>query len=151
VSFFTRVLIRETMSLLSWHAEEDILNFFSHLLTASYFCFALQFYEKIDSWIMGSLCLYFPSFCIEISRRWRYTGLYLRSSAGSVTWTTLSYLTTRNRQAEGLTEQYQPEHSLQHGIWKMWPPSLSWHRYSQKTQCSLDHKVKLILSILTST
>jgi hypothetical protein len=45
VSLFTRVPIKETMSLLSRHFEEDILKLFRHVLTSSYFCFAGQFYE----------------------------------------------------------------------------------------------------------
>jgi hypothetical protein len=45
VSLFTRVPIRETMSLLSRHFEEDILTPFRHVLTSSYFSFAGQFYE----------------------------------------------------------------------------------------------------------
>jgi hypothetical protein len=54
VSPFTRVSIRETMSLLSRHFEEDILTLFRHVLTSSYFCFAGQFYEQIDGVAMGS-------------------------------------------------------------------------------------------------
>jgi hypothetical protein len=54
VSLFTRVPIRETMSLLSRHFGEDILTLFRHVLTSSYFCFAGQFYEQIDGVAMGS-------------------------------------------------------------------------------------------------
>jgi hypothetical protein len=54
VSLFTRVTIREAMSLLSQHIDEDILTLFCHVLTYSYFSFAGQFYEQIDGVAMGS-------------------------------------------------------------------------------------------------
>jgi hypothetical protein len=44
VSLFTRVLIRETISLLSRHFEKNILRLFFHALT-SYVSFTGQFYE----------------------------------------------------------------------------------------------------------
>jgi hypothetical protein len=47
VSLFTRVPIKETMNLLGWHFEEDILRIFRHVLTTSYFSFNSQFYEQI--------------------------------------------------------------------------------------------------------
>jgi hypothetical protein len=67
VSLFTRVPIRETMSLLSRHFEEDILTLFRHVLTSSYFCFAGQFYEQIDGVAMGSpLSLVIANFYMEV-------------------------------------------------------------------------------------
>jgi hypothetical protein len=54
VSLLTQVPIRETMSLLSRHFEEDIMRLFRHVLTASYFSFTGQCYEQIDSVAMGS-------------------------------------------------------------------------------------------------
>jgi hypothetical protein len=45
---------RETMSLLGWHFEEDILRLFHHVLTSSYFSFAGQFYKQVDGMAMGS-------------------------------------------------------------------------------------------------
>jgi hypothetical protein len=45
VSLFARVPIRETMSLVSRHFEEDILRLFRHTLT-SYISFTGQFYEQ---------------------------------------------------------------------------------------------------------
>jgi hypothetical protein len=53
VSLVTRMLIRETISLLSQHLEE-ILKLFHHALMASYFSFVGQFYEQIDGVAMGS-------------------------------------------------------------------------------------------------
>jgi hypothetical protein len=53
VSLFTRVPIRETMSLLGRHFE-DILTLLRHVLTSSYFSFAGQFYKQIDGVAMGS-------------------------------------------------------------------------------------------------
>jgi hypothetical protein len=44
VSLFTKVPIRETMDLLGRHFEEDVLAFFRHVLTTSYFTFNGQFY-----------------------------------------------------------------------------------------------------------
>jgi hypothetical protein len=54
LSLFTSVRIRETMSLLSRHFEEDILRPFRQVLTSSYFSFAGQFYEQIDGVAMVS-------------------------------------------------------------------------------------------------
>jgi hypothetical protein len=54
VSLFTRVPLKETMSLLSRHFEEDILTLFRHVLTSSHFSFTGQFYEQIDGVAMGS-------------------------------------------------------------------------------------------------
>jgi hypothetical protein len=54
VLLFTRVPIRETMSLLSRHFEEDILTLFPHVLMSSYFSFGGQFYEQIDGVAKGS-------------------------------------------------------------------------------------------------
>jgi hypothetical protein len=54
VSLFTRLPIRETLSLLGRHFEEDILRLFRHILTASYLSFAGQVYERIDGVDTGS-------------------------------------------------------------------------------------------------
>jgi hypothetical protein len=54
MSVFTRVPIRETMSLLGQHFEEVILRLFCHVLAFSHFSFAGQFYEIIDGVVMGS-------------------------------------------------------------------------------------------------
>jgi hypothetical protein len=54
VSLFTRVPIKEIMSLLSRHFEEDILRLFHHVLMASYFSFSGQCYEQIDGVAIGS-------------------------------------------------------------------------------------------------
>jgi hypothetical protein len=53
VSLFTRVPIRETMSLLSRHFEEDILRLFRCVLMASNFIFAGQVYEQFEGVAMG--------------------------------------------------------------------------------------------------
>jgi hypothetical protein len=53
VSLFIWVPIRKIMSLLSRHFE-DILRLFCHVLMASYFNFAGQYYEQIDGVAMGS-------------------------------------------------------------------------------------------------
>jgi hypothetical protein len=39
VSPFTKVPIKETMDLLGRHFKEDVLGFFCHVLTTSYFTF----------------------------------------------------------------------------------------------------------------
>jgi hypothetical protein len=49
MSLFTRVPVREAMSLLGRHFAE----LFRHVLTASYFSFAGQFYEQTDGVAMG--------------------------------------------------------------------------------------------------
>jgi hypothetical protein len=67
VSLFTRVPIRETMSLLGQHFEEDIQKIFRHVLTSSYFCFAGQFYKQIDGVAMGSpLTLVIANFYMDV-------------------------------------------------------------------------------------
>jgi hypothetical protein len=48
VSFFIMVPVREAMSLLGRHFEEDILRLFHHVLT-SYFSFAGQFTNKLTA------------------------------------------------------------------------------------------------------
>jgi hypothetical protein len=51
---FTRVPIKESMSLLSRHFEEDILRFFRHVLTAACFSISGQLYGKIYGVAMAS-------------------------------------------------------------------------------------------------
>jgi hypothetical protein len=54
VSLFTKVLITDTLELLSQHFEDDVLALFKHVLTSTYFCFEGQFYEQTDRVAMGS-------------------------------------------------------------------------------------------------
>jgi hypothetical protein len=44
----------KAMSLLCQHFEKGILRLFHHVLTVSYFSFAVQFYKQTDSVAMGS-------------------------------------------------------------------------------------------------
>jgi hypothetical protein len=53
VLLLTKVTIRETMSLLGRHFE-DIQRLFRHVLTASHFSYAGQFYKQIDGVAMSS-------------------------------------------------------------------------------------------------
>jgi hypothetical protein len=54
VLIFTRVMIKEAMSLLNRHFE-DILRLFCHVLTSSYFNFGSQLYQQTDSMAMDLL------------------------------------------------------------------------------------------------
>ena len=54
VSLFTNVLIVDSLELLSYHFEDDVLALFKHVLTSTYFCFNGQFYEQTDGVAMGS-------------------------------------------------------------------------------------------------
>jgi hypothetical protein len=54
VSLFTNVLIVDSLDLLSYHFEDDVLALFKHALTSTYFCFDGQFYKQIDGVAMGS-------------------------------------------------------------------------------------------------
>jgi retron-type reverse transcriptase len=54
MSLFTIVPIVDSLELLSHHFEDDVLPFFKHALTSTYFCFDGQFYEQTDGVAMGS-------------------------------------------------------------------------------------------------
>jgi len=54
VSLFTKVLIVDSLELLSHHFKDDVLALLKHLLTPIYFCFDGQFYEQTDGVAMGS-------------------------------------------------------------------------------------------------
>jgi hypothetical protein len=53
VSLFTKVLIVDSLELLSHHFEDNVLALFKHVLTSTYFCFVGQFYEQTDGVAMG--------------------------------------------------------------------------------------------------
>jgi hypothetical protein len=55
VSLYTDVPIVDSLELLSFHLEDDVLASFKHLLTSTYFCFDGQFYKQMDGVAMGSL------------------------------------------------------------------------------------------------
>jgi hypothetical protein len=66
VSLFTKVLITDTLELLSHHFEDDVLALFKHVLTSTYFCFEGQCYEQADRVTMGSpLSLVIANFFME--------------------------------------------------------------------------------------
>jgi hypothetical protein len=54
ISFFTRVLLKDALNLLSQHFDENILRLFHYVLMSSFFCFNGQFYEQTDGVAMGS-------------------------------------------------------------------------------------------------
>jgi hypothetical protein len=89
VSLFTRVPIRKTISLLSPHFDDEILRLLRHVLNASNFSFAGQFYEQIDGVAMGSPLspVITDFFMMDFARS---AGLPISPSADSITWTTLS-------------------------------------------------------------
>jgi hypothetical protein len=55
LSLFNRVPIKETVELLGWHFEEDVLRLFCHILTTSYFTSNGQFYRQTVGLAMGLL------------------------------------------------------------------------------------------------
>jgi hypothetical protein len=59
VSLFTRVAIKKALQLPNYCVEEDILRFFGHVLTSSFFSFGGQFYEQTNGAATGSQI--FPS------------------------------------------------------------------------------------------
>jgi len=48
LSLFTKVVIADSLELLSNHFEDDILALFKHILTSTYSYFDGQFYEQMD-------------------------------------------------------------------------------------------------------
>jgi hypothetical protein len=54
VSVFTKVLIADSLEILSHHFEDDALALLKHMLTSTYFCFDGQFYKQTDGVAMGS-------------------------------------------------------------------------------------------------
>jgi len=66
VSLFTKVLIADSLELLSNHFEDDDLALIKHILTSTYSCFDGQFYEQMDGAAMGSpLTLVIMKFFME--------------------------------------------------------------------------------------
>jgi len=53
VSLFTKVLVEDSLSLLSHHYADDILALFKRVLTSTYFCFDGQYFEQTDGVTMG--------------------------------------------------------------------------------------------------
>jgi hypothetical protein len=54
VSLFTKVPVDDSLSLLSHHFTDDILELFKLVLTSTYFCFNYQYFEQTDGVAMGS-------------------------------------------------------------------------------------------------
>jgi hypothetical protein len=54
VSLFTKVPVKESLTLLSQHFKEEVLSLFKHVLTSTYFCVEGQFYKQTDGVAMGS-------------------------------------------------------------------------------------------------
>jgi hypothetical protein len=54
VSVFAKVLIADSLELLSHHFVDDVLALLKHMLTSTYFCFDEQFYEQTDGVAMSS-------------------------------------------------------------------------------------------------
>ena len=54
VSLFFKVPIVDSLELLGYHFEDDVLALITHILTSTYFCFDGQFYEQTDRVAMGS-------------------------------------------------------------------------------------------------
>jgi hypothetical protein len=64
-SLFARLLLRDTLNLLSWNFDEDNVNIFCHVLTY-FFCFNKQCCEQTDGVAMGSfLSLVIADFYME--------------------------------------------------------------------------------------
>jgi retron-type reverse transcriptase len=54
ISLFTRVPVKDSLSLLSQHFTEDILALFKLVLTSTYSSFNGQYFEQTDGVAMGS-------------------------------------------------------------------------------------------------
>jgi hypothetical protein len=54
VSLFTKVPVKESLTLLSQHFKDEVLALHKHVLTSTYFCVDAQFYEQTDGVAMGS-------------------------------------------------------------------------------------------------
>jgi retron-type reverse transcriptase len=54
VSLFTKVPVKDSLTLLSQHFTDDVLALFQHVLTSTYFCMDGQFYKQTDGVAMGS-------------------------------------------------------------------------------------------------
>jgi retron-type reverse transcriptase len=54
VSLFTKVPVKESLTLLSQHFKDEVLALFKHVLTSTYFCVEGQFYEQTDGVAVGS-------------------------------------------------------------------------------------------------
>jgi hypothetical protein len=90
LSFFIRVPVREAMSFLGRHFEEDILRLFHHVLTSSYFSFAGQFTNKLTVQMWVHLSPVIANFFTEdFSKKMAFHQSTLKPCADSFTWMTL--------------------------------------------------------------
>lgn len=105
VSLFTRMPIREIMSLLSWYFEEHILRLFCHVLTASYF----SSMNKLTAWLWVHHCLWpLPTSSWRTLRRSCSTRLPISPLLILLHGRHVCHLATWTREAEGLP--WPPEH-----------------------------------------
>ena len=54
VSLFTKVPVKESLTLLRQHFKDEIIALYKHALTSTDFCVDVQFYEQTDGVAMGS-------------------------------------------------------------------------------------------------
>jgi retron-type reverse transcriptase len=54
VSLFTKVPVKESLTVLSQHFKDEVLALYKHVLTSTYFCVDGQFYEQTDGLAMDS-------------------------------------------------------------------------------------------------